>query len=274
VVGPRVFGIAATDAPVVAVLRRGPSSWCSLGRWDVDAGRYETGSWLHGTVYPQRCDVSPDGRWLAAFVMKQQADWVAGTTYVSISRLPWLTALAAWGIGSTWTSGVHFLRDTTAWLGTDPDVGDPAPCRRRYGLGWTRAASFAVERRRGWTESSSTPPRDPQDMWDQRREVTMVKPSPRAPATTLAVCGWHAAWRSFEPERFGPSAYWLERNGVRQDLPDVQWADWAADGRLLVATTQGRLQARAPDGVSVDWEHDLAAEEPVRTPPPAEASRW
>ena len=86
--GPRIFGIVANEAPVVAVIRRGPSSWCATGRWDVAAATYEPGTWIHGTVYPQRCDLSPDGRWLAAFVLKQSGDWAAGSAYVSLSRLP------------------------------------------------------------------------------------------------------------------------------------------------------------------------------------------
>lgn len=34
---PRIYGIPATDAPVVVVFRRGPSNWSSVGRWDRDA---------------------------------------------------------------------------------------------------------------------------------------------------------------------------------------------------------------------------------------------
>jgi hypothetical protein len=66
-----------------------------LGRWDVATPAYEPGEWLRGTTYPQRCDVSPDGRWFAYFAMKQAGEWELGATYVAISRLPWLTALAA-----------------------------------------------------------------------------------------------------------------------------------------------------------------------------------
>lgn len=55
----RVFGIGATAADVVAILRRGPSGWSHLGRWDIDTRSYEPGSWLHGTLYPQRCDLGP-----------------------------------------------------------------------------------------------------------------------------------------------------------------------------------------------------------------------
>ncbi len=67
----------------------------------------------------------------------------------------------------------------------------------------------------------------------------MEKASPTDPDRMLRVSGWHAAFHSFEPERFGPSAYWLTVRGQRVVLPDAQWADWSSDGRLLVATYAG-----------------------------------
>ena len=81
---PRIFGIPATDAPVVAVIRRGPSDWCHVGRWDVEAMDFQPGSWLRGTIYPQRCDLSPDGRWLCYFTLKAGARWSAGATYIAL----------------------------------------------------------------------------------------------------------------------------------------------------------------------------------------------
>ena len=82
----RVFGIGATAADVVAVLRRGPSGWCHVGRWDIAAWRYEPGSWLHGTLYPQRCDLSADGRYLCYFALEGNSTWELGDTYIAISR--------------------------------------------------------------------------------------------------------------------------------------------------------------------------------------------
>lgn len=104
---PRLFGIPARDAPVVAVLRRCPSDWAHVGRWDVDAPTFRGGTWLHGTLYPQRCDLSPDGRYLCYFTLASHARWSAGWTYIAVSRLPWLTAMAAWGTDGTWTRGLH-----------------------------------------------------------------------------------------------------------------------------------------------------------------------
>ena len=287
---PRIFGIPARDAPVVAVLRRGPSDWCHLGRWDVEQLRYEPGAWLRGTLYPQRCDLSPDGRWFAYFTLKASADWAPGPTYVAVSRLPWLTALAAWGTAGTWTRGVHFVdaNDTSdavkAGRLDPPDVGSLDGLPGTLGLAVSPAHSFAVERRRGWTETAETPPRADGDMWDERRQVEMDKPDPAGSGARLVVSGGYAAVRESQVDRRGAPRYALipprRSRGVLSEAEDVHvldgvhWADWASDGRLLVATTAGELQVRAADGTTVVWRHDLAAMAPDPAPPPPEAARW
>src|SRR5918996_1273141 len=106
---PRIFCIPAARAPVAAVIARGPSDWVRLGRWDLQRDDYEHGAWLAGTVYPQRCDLSPDGRWFAYFALKPSSTWDAGPTYIAVSRLPWFTALVAWGTDGTWTNRVRFV---------------------------------------------------------------------------------------------------------------------------------------------------------------------
>ena len=271
---PRLFGIPARDAPVVAVLRRGPSAWCHIGRWSVGATpSYEAGSWLRATVYPQRCDLSPDGRWLAFFALSGRAEWSAGATFLAVSRLPWATALAAWGTGSTWTLGMQFVTDRSVWEVGEPDEGDAAPCRERYGLGFVRNASYAVERRCGWQETADSPPRNPRDPWEIARapHVTMVTPAP-ASDTALEVTGAFAAFRSHDTEHYGEPEYRLRSAAGTETLTGVQWAGWAPDGRLLVATTDGRLQVRS--GPDIVWETDLAALEPDPAPPPPQARSW
>jgi hypothetical protein len=234
---------------------------------------YEPGAWLRGTLYPQRCDISPDGRWLCYFTLKASARWAPGATYIAISRLPWLTALAAWGTSGTWTRGLHFVDDTDTFPTESPDEGDVAVLRRSYGLAHTHAASFAVERRAGWTETADTPPRAPNDMWDEHRDVTMEKADPAGSGRRLLVRGWYAAFRAMQPERFGPSTYVREDGGDQREL-DAQWADWTADGRLLVATRDGRLQWLDSGNQTVRWQVDLAAMAPDPSAPPAEAARW
>jgi len=274
--GPRVFGIPAARAGTVAVIRRGPSGCSHLSRWEPELEIFQPGSWLHGTIYPQRCDLSPDGRWFVSFALKGNARWDVGATYLAISRLPWLTALAAGRTCGTWTRGLHFAERRT-WEVDDPPVGDLAHVRRRYGLAITRATTFAVERRRGWFESADTPARSPDDAWDERRaqQVTMEKPRPGDPATHLTVSGRYAAFRDMEPA-WGRPRYAIVEGSRSAPLPGVQWADWSTTGRLLVATDAGSLQVReAPfDVASIVWACDLAALRPAPSRPPSEAVHW
>lgn len=276
---PRVFCIPAARAPVVAVLRRGPSAWSHLGAWDVARGVYRPGAWIRGNLYPQRCDLSPDGRWFCYFTLKGAARWKPGPTYIAISRLPWLTALAAWGTCGTWTRGLHFVDHRGTWPAAEPDAGDARPCRRKFGLAVTAPATFAVERRRGWTETADTPPRAARDMWDERRapRVKMEKPRPRSrQAVRLVVGGHFAAFREGPPGASPAIAYTLVEGDRPHALPGVQWADWDASGRLLVATGDARLQVRDYAGgeLTVVDEIDLQAFQPEPAPPPAEAHGW
>jgi hypothetical protein len=233
-----LYGIPATAADVVAVVRRGPTNWCRLGRWDVAAGTYETGPWLGGRIYRERCDLSPDGRYFAYFAMKPSATWELGWTYIAISRLPQLTALAAWGTGGTWTRGIHFVDDPAVWEVSEPEYG-ALPRDLQAGIAVTRPAAYAVERRRGWVEAPGSPPRADDDLWDQRRTNLCMEKGP------LRVQGRRYSVGDIE-------------------LTDVQWADWSRDRRLLVATTAGELQTRDER----DWTRsativaDLSVERP------------
>ena len=274
--GPRIFGIPALRALVVAIIRRGPSGWMHVGRWDLDPPSYQPGAWLGGTIYPERCDLSPDGRWFAYFALKPSARWELGTTYIAISRLPWLTALAGWATNGTWTRGVMFVEDRSVWEVGEPDLGDLGPVRETFGMRLSRADSFAIERRRGWSETADTPPRAPDDAWDARRgdAIVMEKARPGSEGSTrLTVRGAYAGGRELHGIRTD-IRYELHADGRAVHLEDVQWADWDAGGRLLVATLDGRLQIRDVAGEAVTWEADEAAHIPDPAPPPAEAKLW
>jgi len=259
----------------VAVLRRGPSAWSHLGRWDLRRQVYEPGAWIRGNLYPQRCDLSPDGQWFTYLTLKGAARWKAGGTYVAISRLPWLTALAAWGTSGTWTRGIHFVEDLDIWQVVPPDEGDAGPGRRHFGIVITRPASYAVERRRGWTETPDSPKRQAGDMWDEARasELKMEKPRPGADGTRLVVQGDFAAFRESHPRAVH---YQIVERDRALSLDGVQWADWDAKGRLLLATTDGRLQIRKASAKhsEVVWEIDVSDRRPDPKPAPAEAHHW
>jgi len=276
---PRIFCIPALKATIAAVIRRGPSAWFQLGKWDIERARYEPGGWLKASLYPQRCDLSPDGRWFCYVTLKGSARWKVGSAYVAVSRLPWFTALAAWSTDGTWTRGVHFVEGTGIWQVSEPDEGSVAACRGTFGIAVSPATTFAVERRRGWVEAPGSPPKAHDDIWDLRRagDLRMEKARPgSAGAVRLRVHGEFAAFRSGPSGRAGQACYGLVEDGRVTPLEDAQWADWYSDGRLLVATTDGKLQIReySRRAWRVGWEFDLRPFSPDPSPPPRDALRW
>jgi hypothetical protein len=272
-VPPRIFGIVATHAPVAAVIRRGPTEWAHLSKWDLATGALERGGWLHARVFPQRCDLSPDGRWLA--YLAHRAGWPGDEVYDAISHLPWWTALAAWDEGTTYAQGLRFVDDPAAHALREPDVGTVVTLLERYGLVHRRPRQFAVELDRGWVESDDSPPREAGGPWDENRSVTVSRARPGSPATALRAAGRFAAFRDNRP--YDPTTtYELETDGEVVAL-DVQWADWDHRGRLLLATTAGSLRIHEPDGGHLGpplVEHDLVPLVPDPQPPPASATRW
>ena len=62
--------LGARAARLGVVLRRGPSAWAQLARWERDGDRVTPGQWFHGRVYERRCDLSPDGRLFVYFAAK------------------------------------------------------------------------------------------------------------------------------------------------------------------------------------------------------------
>lgn len=267
---PRIYCIPATQAPIVAVFRRGPSAWSSVGQWDLEQGRYEHGAWLAGRIFPRRSDLSPDGRYLCYFTHKPSARWEHGEAYVAVSRLPWLAALHAFGTCGTWTRGYHFTEDRD---GKEPGAELPIPLHLRS----IRPAQFATERRRGWEEAPDSPARDAADTWDERRNARMRK---RQPGSSRLLCVESIGWAGGEWTQQAIDGlrvvYSLQDDADVKLLPQLQWADWDRDGRLLAATRSGRLQIweLARDGTKVVFDEDLSALEPDCRPAPSWAQRW
>jgi hypothetical protein len=134
----------------------------------------------------------------------------------------------------------------------------------------SRADSFAVERRRGWVETAGTPPRSADDAWDEHRggRIEMEKPRPGGDGSSrLTVRGVYAGRRELH-SLAADVRYELHDTQEARVLEGIQWADWDAEGRLLVVTDGGRLQIRGADGTSVGWETDEAAFVPDPVPAP------
>ena len=85
--------------------------------------------------------------------------------------------------------------------------------------------------------------------------------------------GYFAAFREGEPKDV---VYELVEDARVTVLVDVQWADWDAEGRLLAATRDGRVQIRAlsSEEPRVLSEANVGELAPSPTPAPPDAERW
>jgi hypothetical protein len=80
-----------------------------LIRWDTRHDRFDDGAWIRGRIYPEKCDLSPDGALLVYSVHKSAGLRTAYTDcWTGISRSPWLNALALWPMGTTYGGGGRF----------------------------------------------------------------------------------------------------------------------------------------------------------------------
>ena len=102
----RLYVLLAGKARAGVILRRGPSKWWRLSRWDTRTDKIEGGQWFHGQMYSERCDFSSKdaGEPLATF----QAQWAdldsEGRLVVSADGSSQVNSLAAkhfWS-GTNW----------------------------------------------------------------------------------------------------------------------------------------------------------------------------
>jgi hypothetical protein len=114
---PRLFIIFATEAHEAVVFRRGPSSWFHVLRWNTRHDTFHSGAWIKARLYPERCDLSPNGELLLTFLhqgRKFRTDYK--DSWNAISRAPWLHALGLWPQGTTYGGGGRFIDNRTAIL--------------------------------------------------------------------------------------------------------------------------------------------------------------
>lgn len=162
-VGARLHGFLAREAPVGVIVRRGPSSCYQIILWHTDTDQFEFGQWFHGTIYPQVCDLSPDGKLFLYFAAKHHivdhSDPNSLYKWTVISRPPYLTALAFWPIHDHfWLGGGIFVDNNTVMLGADakrtPETGSVPPNLKIVLSDWLKAKGRYKKRRAesGWIQ--------------------------------------------------------------------------------------------------------------------------
>ncbi len=226
--------------------------------WDTKRDTFESGQWFHGRIYPDKCDVSPDGKLWIYFAAKFSRPYCKAyhDSWTAVSRPPYLTALALWPMGGTWGGNGLFIDNERVMVGSTqprnhPDH-PPGPLRV---MPWTKTEippvvpSFDT----GW----------------------QLGPEARKPSGKL-ILGRQQPKNHYYLSRT-PTPYTLYcEDGETVALFDAHWADWDQQGRL-VATVGGRVAAgKLTRDKRLVWRQlaDLHEEQPARLEAPDWAQRW
>ncbi len=251
-----LYVIPARDADTALVFRRGPSAWWHLLEWRLDPPRLLPGAWFRGSLYPTRCDLSPDGRYLGYFALKPTArDWPAA--WFAVSKVPFLHALAAWRTAGTWTWGCRFAAERSlaihACMEDKPFHGAYPHKAACHGMSCDWAA------REVWNETKRG--------WEPENSSILRRRRPGGGPSLVLIHGGEGKSRDYLIESSA---------GNIIALPDAVWCDWDRAGRLLTATRQGALSLSLWDHNEPRplWTADLKALRPAPAPPPDWATRW
>lgn len=114
---PRVSLVHRPDSEYVLILRRGPSKYVGLFGWNKITNEITTGQWLKGSIFPKRCDISPDGKHIIYFASDySRAKQESTATWTVVSRFPYLKALDFWTKGDSWNGGGLFTSNNNYLL--------------------------------------------------------------------------------------------------------------------------------------------------------------
>jgi hypothetical protein len=273
----RMFVLMAEEANVAAILRRGPTNWWRLSLWDTRRDLLDNGQWFHGRIYPDKCDLSPDGKLFVYFAGQFTPRNDAGgysSTWTAVSRPPYLTALALWPFGGTYGGSGIFLDNRTVLLGISAPSSAPGwrkhhpnhPPGPLQVLTYGDLEKDDIRRNAdpGWLKG-----------WVRRHtfQDAIGRDEVRKPCGPLTLARYIPL--RFAPSR-GPILYTVYgSNDSPVALFEAQWADWDQRGRL-VATAGGRVFSGKIAEGRLTWKELFAVHEdqPSRMEAPDWAQHW
>ena len=226
----RIHLLPAKSSPIVVIIRRKPSKIFHVISWDTSRNILEPGSWFEGKLYPMRCDISPDGKWMVYLAMGSK-----GETWNGICKVPWLKTYAesenmgTWFGGGYWDSeGILYLNDWSIENKSLPFKHERF--RATYG-GEDEGILFPRMLRDGWIRVG--------DNWGKNREIKGIKDYQ---VECIGDDGW-----TYQPTKQHPvlrSKYlgYFEKgrtfNFTIDEYPElldqyVEWATWDCLGNLV-----------------------------------------
>ncbi len=239
---PRLYFLMAKEAPIVVILRRGPSQRYHLIKINTQTATVEPGSWFTGSLYGDACDLSFDGEWLV-----YKALGAGGAIWTGLCRPPWLKTYREWETAGTRNGGGFFASRTLlqihVWskMKTTQEVSLPFICRED-GIEHDQNGKIVIPdylatrlRREGWQPlvptKVSAPPGKKVDRLFMDQHEWVSQPTADHPQLRMISRPGGGGKRA----RFA-----LEQPATIIDNT-VDWTNWDAFGNLLIAR-QGLLQ--------------------------------
>lgn len=286
----RVSVFFASDAPVGVLLKRGPTDWVQLVKWDVQTDQFEAGQWMKARVDENSFDLSPDGRlivyWARSNTKRDLREWTA------VSKPPYFTALALWPWIGSYFGGGFFESSTRLWISTGggevklhPNF-EPCPLEVSTALKELSLRQRSIYQRRllrrGWrciqAADEPMPLRStaPKAMMRAFREAPPIKQpweiwewqSPKGEIIRML--------SYFSPYGRTKDTLFYQRlpNGEEQ-LIEYPVLDWDQRGRMVRVEGGKVFVAEFQEGQLVEQELiDLNAAEPERLEAPPWAKNW
>jgi hypothetical protein len=212
----------ARDAPVGVVLYRKSHLTTYVLKLTV-RDTLKKGSRFYGRLFPERCDLSPDGKLFVYFAMRGKlTDGNADpTTWTAVCEPPWLKALVFCPNGSTWCGGGVFQRDHRLV------VFDNQQTRR------TEIGGYHLV-----TDTKSLPEKDVALLAARfKPPQELLLPAPRDAKRMPHLLRRHkrrvaSGYDMFDYTLQNPDGTDVEG---AEDIILASWAGWHHDGRLVVA---------------------------------------
>ena len=115
----RLHLLAAKEAPKIVILQRKRAKLFHVITVHTGSHSLTEGSWFRGKLYPLRCDISFDGKFMVYLAMG-----ASGKTWNGLCRPPWLTTLLDAENTGTWYGGGYFagprLLRSNRWRCAEP----------------------------------------------------------------------------------------------------------------------------------------------------------
>lgn len=258
----------AHSAPVAVLLRRGPSEWVRMIRWDLRDDSFALGQWFHGKIAAEQCDLSDDGE-LFLYLARREGRryWPEdiGPVWTAVSRPPHFSALALWAHpgyegGGLFKGSRHLLLNIAR------------PCERRANAelplqvetSGRFSSWFQACLHKGWQAPDLPGGAESNYHWQMR--TRLIKRQGELMLT----------WQKHQAHRYQwRNHFTLWRSGEPTAIEEADFVDFDCNGRLVMGR-QGQVLACQRPEENLEWVclADFSSQQPEPMEPTESAMTW